>query len=446
MNIFDKTYASILQKVILPLGDFVFGGNYTQHLKTWQSYDKLSETELEKIQQQKLVDTLHYVNKHVPLYRNKVEIDTNDPISSLKKLPILSKELLRKHTSELVSDEYDVSKLKKNYSSGSSGVQSFSYSDSKNVFLTQAIQRHWFLWSGYQEGYPVLQLGMAPKRTLVKKLKDVFFRTTYVDAFSLGEEDYQKVYQILKRKRIRFVIGYPSSIYELAKWMDKHHKKHSLNAIISLGDKLFPYYEELYDIVFQQPKTLDTYGCAEGFMIACRYDIPNYYITSPHVVVEVVDDYGNEVKAGELGHVLVTGLTSFAQPFLRYKLGDLAIKLPKNEYPKNRAFNYPLLKKIIGRETDLVQAKNGKNFVVYSFTGVFAYYSEIVQFKVIQNKIDELEIEYIPGDNIDLASVLEKIEAQLKEVTDGLFKFNFKEVNYIAPTKSGKPQIIESNL
>ena len=168
---------------------------------------------------------------------------------------------------------------------------------------------------------------------------------------------------------------------------------------------------------------------------------------SPHVYLEIVDDLGNPVSDGKMGHVLVTCLTNKAMPLIRYKLGDLAIKLPEEEYPKNRAFNYPLLKKVIGRETDVIKTTQGVTLNVHSFTGVMEYYQEIKQYRVIQNELERIRIEYIKDEDQSFKeSVLVEIKNKLNTLTKNCLVIQFQEVKEIKALKSGKPQIIESNL
>ena len=84
--------------------------------------------------------------------------------------------------------------------------------------------------------------------------------------------------------------------------------------------------------------------------------------------------------------------------------------------------------------------------VVHSFTGIFEYIPEIQQFKVIQEDLSGITIEYIKS-NTFKESALEKATQELRKyISDNEFVINFKEVDYIAPTKSGKPQIIESRI
>src|SRR5690554_4000580 len=106
-----------------------------------------------------------------------------------------------KHAESLVSDEFDMKNTRKIFSRGSSGVQSFSYSEKKNVFYLQGLSYHWYMWGGLKIGDPILQFGISPKRTLPEKLKDIFFKLSYEEAFTLDEKDYKRIYNNLIKKR-----------------------------------------------------------------------------------------------------------------------------------------------------------------------------------------------------------------------------------------------------
>src|SRR5699024_318883 len=123
---------------------------------------------------------------------------------------------------------------------------------------------------GFKIGDKLLQFGISPKRSLPKKLKDIFFRVQYENAFSLDDTDYYRIYQDLNRKKISYILGYPSAINQLAEFFIKNDYTFPLKSIISLGDKLFPHFEENYRKAFNHPKVIDTYGCAEGIMLACQ--------------------------------------------------------------------------------------------------------------------------------------------------------------------------------
>ncbi|PKP18607.1 MAG: hypothetical protein CVU07_01625 [Bacteroidetes bacterium HGW-Bacteroidetes-23] len=439
-------FKNLFVKTVVSLGDKLLGANYLSSLHKWNKYDRLSESQLEKIQEENLKKILPHACSTVPYYQKYF---LNKDLSKLRltDFPQLTKELLREQKENLISTKYNVSDLQKNYSSGSSGVQSFSYNEKKSRFFLQGIQSHWYLWSGYRIGDATMQFGMSPKRVFPKNLKDLFYNIHYVNSFSLSKTDHLHLIKLLKKKKIDYLIGYPSAINQLAQTLIDTKNSHPIKGIVSLGDKLFPHFITNFKKAFDSPKIIDTYGCAEGLLMACTNDLDYYYIMSPHVCIEIVDDQGNNVKDGEMGHVLVTSLTNFAMPMIRYKLGDLAIKLPKEKYPINRKYNYPLLEKIVGRETDIVKTSNGKTLIVHSFTGIVEYFPEIKQFKITQNSLEKIKFEYITDSNFNFSDeILKKIETKINLLTENSLDIEFKKVAFIKASPSGKPQIIESNL
>ncbi|MBA4154640.1 AMP-binding protein [Flavobacterium sp.] len=440
-------FKNLLIETIVTLGDKVLNAKYLKSLKDWNQFDSMSETELEKIQKINLNKMLLHASKTVPFYKNYFNSKNSTAELSLSDFPILTKEILREQKENLVSDKYDVTSLQKNFSSGSSGIQSYSYTDKKHKYYLQGLQTHWYMWSDYKIGDAVLQFGMSPNRVFPKNMKDIFYNVHYLNSFALDETKLKETAQLLKKKKIEYIVGYPSAINEFAKTLIKHNLNYKIKGVISLGDKLFPHFRKNFVAAFKNPKIIDTYGCAEGILMACTNDLDYYYVMSPAVEIEIVDDFGNPVSDGEIGHVLVTSLVSYSMPMIRYKLGDLAIKLPKDKYPKNRAFQYPILEKIIGRETDVVITPNNKTLIVHSFTGIVEYYPEIKQFKIIQENKEAILFEYIVDEFFTFKeSVLDEIKSKIDLLTDKTLKIEFRKVEFIKSTPSGKPQIIESTL
>ncbi|MBR9758306.1 MAG: hypothetical protein GYB39_09485 [Algicola sp.] len=432
-------YKSLLKHLILPLGNTIYGGHYLRYLKAWKAFDNMSEPELEAIQKKRLDHILEHAVKTVPFYKDVA-------YESLSDFPILTKALLRAHKNELVSNLFDIKTLDQHYSSGSSGQQSFTYMAREHTFYLRALQTHWWQWSGYEVGDKLLQFGISQKRSFVKKAKDFFYHCFYTKAFGLSETDLKAILKRISKKNGVYIAGYPSVINQLALAEMDLRASPNVNGLICFGDKLFKHYRENIAQVFGEDATLiDTYGCAEGLLMACKYDLDYYYIMSPHVVIELVDDAGRAVKDGEMGHVLVTCLTNKAMPLIRYKLGDLAIKLPKEKYPAQRKLQYPLLQKVVGRETDVIKTTQGITLNVHSFTGVLEYFQEIKQYKIIQNDLHYVVVQYIPDTNFN-ASQLDLLSAKLHQLTKNCLDIRFEQVTHIAPTRSGKPQIIESNL
>lgn len=433
-------YLFLLNKILLPLGSLFFSGNYSSYLKQWREYDKMSVQELEEIQSRKLSEILKYAKQKVPYYKN---LDLpNDAL--LSDFPILTKSILRTKSEALISEDFKKEKLEKNHSSGSSGVQSFTYMTFDHKFYFRALQTHWWTWGGYRPGETLLQAGMSITRGFTKKIKDIFFKVVYMNAFNLKKDNVQKTLRQVKSKNPKHLAGYPSALNEIALVAINENKSYTFKSIISYGDKLFSQHEKNFREAFANPIIVNTYGCAEGILMACKIDHPYYYIMSPHAFIEILDSNGNAVRNGERGHIVVTCLTNFAMPLIRYKLGDLGIMLPKEMYPKNARFNYPLLKEVTGRETDVIRATNGNTLIVHSFTGIMEFYEEIKQFKAIQVTKDKVIIEYKTEDGKKLSSLHEdEIVEKLSNLVENSIAFSLILVKSIAASPSGKPQMVE---
>jgi phenylacetate-CoA ligase len=66
------------------------------------------------------------------------------------------------------------------------------------------------------------------------------------------------------------------------------------------------------------------YGLNEIGVVAHRCGAGRYHVNAEHCLVEILDDAGQPCRAGETGRIVVTGLTNFAMPLIRYDCGDLA--------------------------------------------------------------------------------------------------------------------------
>lgn len=436
-------YSQILSKIILPISEFIFNIPITSELKNLEKATQLTEIELIKLQKQKLSKLLYHSIEKSEYYKTlNIEIDENNIIESIKKFPVLTKSLLKINTESILTQPKE--KLLKNGSSGSTGEQTIVYWSKKEQTINRATQLLWWKWGNYNIGDPLIQTGINPKRLGLKKYKDFFFRTKYIQAFSHNKEDIIQVLKTLNPKISYTFAGYASSLYVISKIALENNIQLKFKTAISWGDKLFDHYKKTIFEAFGC-KTFETYGSAEGFMIAAQKDLDYLHEMSTNVFVEILDDNNNEVADGQIGNVIITNLNGFAMPLIRYKIGDLAIKLPKEKYPENRELNLPIFQKIVGRDTDIIKTPTGNFMVVHSFTGIFEHVPEIKQFCVVQNNLHGIEILFVK-DNDFKNEILLEIENQILLYLKEPFEIIFIEVNDIKPTKSGKPQLIVSNL
>jgi phenylacetate-CoA ligase len=406
-----------------------------------------SRDELHRIQRSNLQRLLVHCSTHIPYYSDlakKVEYKSqSDPYDELKKFPFLDKKTIKQNLADGLVD-----KSRKLYfidrTSGSSGIQGDFYSDKSAYSKTIAIQSLWWEWAGYRFGDRLFQTGMTLRRGFVKGIKDLLLRVKYTSAFQLNAGVIENKLRSLKGKNGYFFAGYASSLYAYAKFArERGVDDVRFRGVISWGDKMFPHYRKCIEEQFDT-KVFDDYGAAEGTMIAAECEHHNYHIMSPHVHIEILNKDGNEVSPGEIGEVVVTRLDNFYMPLLRYRIGDLAVKAdPEKSCPCGR--HLPLLEKIIGRDTDLVYTPKKKMLIVHFFTAIFELLKEIEQFQVVQYSLEDVEIRFIPSVYF-VPECLESIKKEIWEKAEEEFDLRFTKVDKIDDSRSGKPQIVVSEL
>lgn len=416
------------------------GYSIVRSLKYHRQIGKLTEQDLQQLQEKKLSALIQHATSSCEVYRSQ-GLNEN---SLLKDFPVINKSGVQKDLNKFISSRYKQEKLIPYETSGSSGVRSKVYVDKKEQSIFRAILINWWEWTGFYLGKPILQTGITPNRGWLKTLKDRLTNTVYCNAFAMDEKEaVAKLTKISSYKR-RHMGGFASSLYVLATYAEKNNLNITFDAAIAWGDKLFDHYKEKIETVFKT-KVYENYSCNEGIMIGQKVDLDYFYIYTPNVLLELLDENNEPVPDGEMGRVVVTKLDGYAMPLIRYDTGDLAVKLPREEYPEKRRFKFPLLKKVIGRNTDIIKTPEGKNLIVHTFTGIFEFYDEIQQFRIIQNELDKMLIEVIPSDHFQ-NECLERIEKDIREKTGTQMRIEWEKVESIPSTASGKPQLIKNNL
>jgi phenylacetate-CoA ligase len=98
------------------------------------------------------------------------------------------------------------------------------------------------------------------------------------------------------------------------------------------------------------------YGLNEVGIVAGRCSEGRYHVHAEHCLVELVDEDGSPTPPGQIGSVLVTSLTNYAMPLIRYETGDLAVSV---EGPCPCGLTLPSIGRIVGRYRAMRHAPQG---------------------------------------------------------------------------------------
>ncbi len=413
--------------------------NYTFYKDAqWWDRDKLVA-----LQNTKLAELVRVAYAEVPLYRdlfdaNNVSPDDVKSLEDIVKLPIITKDILKSGYPERCTRKTK-SVAREYFTSGSSGNPFAVLVDNDSMSQARALMLLRANYGGWDLGDPVLQTGMSLRRGVVKKVKDLLFGVHYVSAFDLSDRTLDKYLDLLLKKNIKFLMGYPGSIYALAERASITELQCQLDGIITWGDNLYEHFRKKIEEQFQCRVT-DTYGCGEGIQVAaqCPDGHDGYHIFMPHVHVEIVDDEGIPVSRGESGNILLTRLDPGAMPLIRYKIGDVGSLSTVSVCPCGRGFD--LLGELDGRDSDFIYTPKGNKLIVHFFTGIFEYFPEIKEFRIVQEKIDEIKVKFVPEDTFR-NEILTQIRHEILEKGDSSLDIQFESVSKI-DNKRGKRRFV----
>ena len=112
-------------------------------------------------------------------------------------------------------------------------------------------------------------------------------------------------------------------------------------------------------------------------------------LMSESIFLEILDHEGNPVNAGEMGEAVMTGLCSEAQPFIRYRTGDM-VKLSTDSDKDGRGLH--VIEEVVGRNTDFLIHENGS--IVHALAAIYILRETdgVEQFKITQQAINEFEV------------------------------------------------------
>ncbi|MBR5227678.1 MAG: phenylacetate--CoA ligase family protein [Clostridia bacterium] len=134
------------------------------------------------------------------------------------------------------------------------------------------------------------------------------------------------------------------------------------------------------------------YSCTEAGEIACECPMKHLHINEDWVIVEPVDKNNNPVPYGQLSDkVLITNLSNYIQPIIRYELNDrIIVHNDKCKCGKNS-----LWLEIEGRTDNILEFENNVLIAPMSFYKILEEIKEITRFQLIQKSYNILELRLI---------------------------------------------------
>ena len=447
---------SIAKHIGYPLQDLIKKTNVLNTLALLRKSQYWPEDRINEYQLKKLKKIIRYAKNNVPYYENlfkKNKLDSSDikSIDDINKIPILTKEIVRRENHNLVARNFNMKYVSKGKSGGTTGSPIFVYKDIQDRSFTWASYYRWLEWMNinYYDKFTTLWGAKTvlsdPFLSKVKyKIVNYIQNDIYINSFKLNEHLYYKTYKKIIKYNPILLKGYVSALIDFAKFLEKNNLEGIRPKVISTTSESLDLNCRSYlKNIFKAP-IYDQYGCGEisGISYECSQH-NGTHINLEHVIVEILDDDNISIK-NQRGRIIGTNLDNYVMPFIRYENGDLS----SINYSKcNCGVNQPLLVSIDGRLTDTIILKTGAKVHGVFFTDIMyeknIFANQIQRTQVYQEIPGEIEFRIETNTKIDkkthsrlyhsLILFFNKVKiietSKLANEINGKFKFIINNIN-----------------
>ncbi len=391
-----------------------------------------------KLQEDRMKKMLLYCYDNCSYYKDilhkcgAVE-DGSVDLSKWDKIPILTKDVLKKNYDGLRSGRR-TRKPYVNTSGGSTGEPTKFMQDADYWNKNVANKILFCLKNGKDVGEKETKLWGSERdfvegtTGVVSKLKNWLYNRQFINTFDTSDKNLKKIISELNKFKPKLVWGYVDSLVIISEFAVKNEISiHKPEVVISAAGTLTEDARKLIKKAFSS-KVVNVYGSREVGDMAYEVEEGSGLCLYPEThKLEVLDD----------GRIIVTTLTNYTMPLIRYEIGDVSSGLKDGK-----------LLDVQGRVTDFFVLKNGKKIPPEYFihiVGVVYNTGFIKKFQLVQKDYDKVLLKIVLDGKEDKKAISD-IEKAIKKVMEKGCKVEVEYVDGIDATQSGKYRYVVSEV
>jgi len=334
------------------------------------------------------------------------------------------------------------------HTSGSSGRPLVVQTTNASALMWVVFTLRGYVWAGIRPGGRIaairtLEKGRLPAAHTETGAKLPNWGGRIADAFKTGPafamdvgRDVESQARFVERTDPDYLLSFPPNVLILAEAIrERKTRVPRLKLVETISQVLTPEARQTIESVFGVP-VFDIYSCVEvGYIASQCPEGHGYHIHEENVIVEVLDPGGRPCKPGEAGEVVLTGLTNFGFPLIRYRPDDFAVLGPPGTCPCGRRLRR--LVDIIGRKRGQLISEDGRIRFSSSERMGLRDPKGVRQFQVVQHERTHVELRLVTTAEFGDAQRL-AIEETIQSYLGRGVKVTFTLVDRIEPTAGGK--------
>ncbi|NOQ17369.1 MAG: AMP-binding protein [Methyloprofundus sp.] len=445
-------HPSIVKNINFPLHEKLLKRPTISYVNDLEASQWLSREAVELLQRKKLQQLLSLAVEHCPWHRERIlaaNLDLSEhsllTLKDLTKIPSMVKQDAQLHGAGMTW--LDVPGGAYQYTTGGSSGTPLNFYFGKWRQASDAAGRiRARRWWGIDIGDKEIYLWGAPvelaKTDKIKQIRDRLMNQVLLNAFDMSPTTMQEYLQTIQQYQPKCMYGYASSLALLAKFAQSINAKiniPSLKVIFTTGEPLYPDLRKLIQEVFQVP-VANEFGSRDIGFTSHETPSGQMLLMSESHILEILDNEGQAVAAGETGEAVITGLCSQAQPFIRYRTGDM---IKATDAVCNDGRGLHVLGEVVGRSTDFIIKQDGTILHALAVIYVLRAIQGVESFKIIQHSVQEMEVQVVPNAlwNDNEPQIIEQLQQRL-----GKIDIEVNTLESILPEKSGKHRYVVSHV
>ena len=355
------------------------------------------------LQDERVRELIKYAAERVPLYRRLwaeygVVTGQIQGVADLARLPLITKAVVREAGQDLLAHPRP-GRLTPGHTSGTTGSPLSVYYDRPMVVAANAADWRQKRWAALELGE---WCGLILGRITVPpaQQRPPFWRVNYIQrqvwfsAFHLSEENLPCYVAAIRAHRLRFLEGYPSTLFILARYLTRRGERLPMRAVLTSSETLHSVQREALEAAFDC-RVLDFYGAAERVIFAGQCDKGGHkHLFDEYGVTEIVDGEGRPRPDGQEGVMVGTSLWNHGMPLIRYQTGDVS-RRDRGRCVCGRGLG--LLSDVATKAEDVVVTPDGRFISPSVLTHPFKPFDQILKSQIVQDSLDHLDVFLVPS-------------------------------------------------
>lgn len=262
-------------------------------------------------------------------------------------------------------------------------------------------------------------------------------RQVYFSPYHLGPRSVDQYVDALERHGTRWLTGYATTIHLLARLaLERGLAIPRLDAVVTTGEPVTSELRADVQTAFGCRVT-EEYGLVEQACFAVECERGSLHVWPDAAVVELLDEHDRPCAAGEVGEIVGTGLIREAQPFIRYRTGDLAAWRESCGCGRET----PVFDKIEGRVDDVIVTPDGRR--VTRLSTVPQGLPGVAAMQIVQESNDLLNVNVLADGDVPF-DVANEIRRRLQVRLGTGMEIDVNRVAELERTPRGKVRLVIS--